>query len=198
MTNDTGAVVRSRLGSASKRCRSTCGSYPQFYTYWKNQNFFLLTFTAMPFRLRCRLIGVTIFNILDSILKWNEWKNTFTWNGYRFGICRIRIDMPWMPFRFRQNDADPNGSGSTTLPLSVMFTLHDCLNNLAQYTLRMECRVFPCLIAYFSLPSFFMPVLLLCLVCKLAKARFWAFIVRVWTASYSNFWAWTFGSSSRR
>jgi hypothetical protein len=30
-------------------------------------------------------------------------------------ICRIRIDMRWMPIQIKQNDADPNGSGPTIL-----------------------------------------------------------------------------------
>ncbi len=33
-------------------------------------------------------------------------------------ICRMRIDMPWMTIRIRQNDADPNGSASTTQSLT--------------------------------------------------------------------------------
>ncbi len=59
---------------------------------------------------RRRLIGGIIFNILDSRIE-----KYICLEMIPIRIHRIRIDMPWMPFRIRQNDEDPTGSGFTTL-----------------------------------------------------------------------------------
>ncbi len=40
--------IRIRIGTVSKQCWSSCGSYPKFYTCRKTRTFFILLFTALP------------------------------------------------------------------------------------------------------------------------------------------------------
>ncbi len=92
----------------------------------ENQKNAWLTFTAVPVNITWfvllvnrGLIGGIIFNILDSRIE-----KYICLEMIPIRIHRIRIDMPWMPFRIRQNDEDPTVSGFTTL--TFLMSLRFC------------------------------------------------------------------------
>jgi hypothetical protein len=101
---------------------------PHVLPMLENHKYFLITYIPSsanhhlfyPSRQRRGLIGVIIFNILDSsipvpYIEMKEKSHVLRNYRYQFGVRWIRIGKPWMPIPIRQNDADPTGPGSTTL-----------------------------------------------------------------------------------
>ncbi len=117
------ASFRCRSGSGSRShfplwCRSRSDSFSKFYT-WRKIRIFVLTFVHITALLYCfifvtSVIGVIIFNVLDSILKYFGKSIVYLYIWLKW--IQIRIVKPWMPIciRIRQNDVDPTESGSTT------------------------------------------------------------------------------------